>query len=112
MKLYIQGDVLLASVEGIPKDAELDKSIIVGDRIIIAQGGSTAHTHSLDAAKGKAYKFGASRFIHIKKKDEISDSRWTGKTPHGHPPISVPRGKYKIVNQKEHTPKEIVRAYD
>ena len=115
-KTYRQGDVLIVSVEDIPKNA----TPLEVDRIILAHGEVTGHAHAISSTQAQAF---------IIPDNNLTTDRRTPQTftneaefldvPHEaivtheeHGTIELPSGKYKIIHQREYSPEEIRRVLD
>lgn len=101
-----QGDVLLVPLAAIPSDAVPEAE--VGERLVVADGEVTGHSHSMSRRTAKAYRRGMTtgnqRYIRV--------SEPTTLTHEEHDAIIVPAGDYELVPQLEYTPGEIRRVSD
>jgi hypothetical protein len=95
---YRQGDVLLCAVDEIPLTATPLASD--GDRVIVALGELTGHTHAFAAHSAKLFR------------DEPRGRSFVAIPDGGaalfheeHDPIHVPHGNYEVRRQREYTPK-------
>lgn len=100
-KQYRQGDVLLELVEEIPKSATPVKEKI------IAHGETSNHCHRV-TDDIDVLEAGGEKFLRVNEDGKLehvlvsSPATWTGE----HQPISLPKGKYKVIQQREYDPYE------
>ena len=100
---FRQGDILLIKVSSIPKSAK--KMPAKHGRIILAEGESTGHSHSLDASRASLY---------IEKNDQVfllAEDDCT-LVHQEHAPIDVAAASYKVVRQREYQPEGIRNVMD
>ncbi len=98
--LFRHGDVLIAAVEEIPQDAKKEQ------KLILAHGEITGHTHRIEDPT-TAEMFGHEGLLYIRVIGE------SARVIHEeHKPIELPRGTYKVWQQREYTPQAIRRVYD
>ena len=101
VKQYRQGDVLLEEVEQIPKGAKTVKEKI------IAHGESSNHCHRV-TDEVEVLQSGDEKFLQVSKDGKLehvlvsSPRTWTGE----HHPVTLPKGKYRVIQQKEYDPYE------
>jgi hypothetical protein len=100
-KVYRQGDVLLAEATIDLSEATRKES---GERIILAEGEVTGHSHSMPAASVTAYSSGGRDVIVIEEKALLTHPE--------HDAIEVAPGQYWVVRQREYAPGEIRRVAD
>jgi hypothetical protein len=106
-QIFRQGDVLLVRVEDIPADAVPCQ--VDGD-VILAYGEVTGHTHRIAKASANAFANGgawdpsAERFIQALDGAELRHEE--------HGTISLPAGKYRVVQQREYHPDAIRHVVD
>lgn len=93
LETYRQGDVLLARVDSLPKNATRKP---VEQRIVLAWGEVTGHAHAIDARFAKLYEFGVDRFI------EALDGATLVHEEHS--AIKLKPGVYRVVQQREYVP--------
>ncbi len=103
---YRQGDVLIEAIEELPKNKKeiADKTLAIGE--------SMNHGHMLvgeamvyETEKNEKYfeVFGDCSLKHLK----IDNRAWTQE----HHEILLPKGKYKVIHQREYDPyEEVVRS--
>jgi hypothetical protein len=89
-KLLRQGDVLLKRVKGIPSDAAETKDCV------LARGEVTGHSHRIDGAR--VFRASASNQLLV----EVPQSAVLLHEEHG--PVTVPKGTYEVVRQREYDP--------
>ena len=107
MKIYRQGDVLLIAVDSIPRDAAEQPA--KGNKLILALGEATGHHHRfefMDTSHNVKLYVGAggARYLDVKASVALLHEE--------HATVAVPKGKYLIPSQFEHTPKELRRVQD
>ena len=91
-KMYRQGDVLLVKIDKLPSGRRSPSK----DKIIL-RGEATGHAHRL--VGGDLFSvFGADRgmFIEIKTKGKVVHEE--------HGPLTLEKGFYEVVRQKEYSP--------
>jgi hypothetical protein len=98
--LFRQGDVLIAAIPSIPEQARrLPHSTL-------AEGEATGHTHRIDEAGG-AELFDSAGTLYLRV---FADSATVVHQEHG--PIALPRGNYRVWQQREYSPTAIRRVVD
>jgi len=102
-----QGDMLIIPVKKIPKG--LKKAEIVNGEYILAHS-ETGHHHVIDAPKADVFvtddEFKA--FMEVITPAEIKHKR----SFDTHESLELPKGKYEIRRQREHTPEGFRKAQD
>jgi hypothetical protein len=98
-RIYRQGDVLVREVS--PKDfarhgAELPAE---SGRIILARGEATGHNHSIDARVGRMFEGSRPGLCYLLLDDQCLLEHQE------HSPISVPKGAYQVIRQREYEPR-------
>ena len=93
VETYRQGDVLLARIASLPKNAQRKA---VENRIVLAWGETTGHAHAIDARFAKLYQHGAERFIEALHGATLVHEE--------HSAISLKPGIYRVVQQREYVP--------
>ena len=93
-----QGDLLIVSVDEIPKDSKPKK-----DRVL-AEGEATGHMHELDS--GEVYEVGDTLYFRVP-----GDSTATLKHQE-HKEIEFAPGEYKVIRQREYEPRGWRRVAD
>lgn len=102
MQTVRQGDVLLVKVDEIPVGAQEVTS--AGD-VILAYGEVTGHAHRIAESSGaKMWSAGAERFLQVVARAALTHEE--------HALINLAPGIYRIPQQVEYTPKELVRVQD
>lgn len=106
MKLYRQGDVLIAETTEIPDGLKLVPKD--DGRVILAYGEVTGHAH---AVQGEAELFFADditeleeRFMRIEQEVQVVHEE--------HDTIVLPPGNYRVQRQREYAPEEIRTVAD
>ena len=86
--IYRQGDVLLKPIEELP----------IGRRkkdLILAYGESTGHLHQfLDPTLVSVYECNNQQYVHV-------SSEFADLVHNEHGTLSIPAGKYKVIQQRE-----------
>jgi len=101
-KLIRQGDVLL---EPVFFDIENYEEIPpTGERVILAYGESTGHSHSVYAKDAIMVKIGDKTFLIIKKQTNLEHQE--------HASIFLPAGNYEVTIQREYSPEGIRNVQD
>jgi len=101
---YRQGDVFLMRVETLPEGAEKEAAAGEGTNVVLAWGEVTGHSHAIPGEYAIAYQFKGERLIEAKPGAVLRHEE--------HAPIELDPGFYKVVIQREYTPKEIRRVID
>jgi hypothetical protein len=93
---YRQGDVFLARIDELPD--ELRPVPRDAGRVVLADGDATGHAHAIADAGAELLTSGLEeRFLRI-----VND--FATLTHEEHAPITLPRGAYRVVRQREYTP--------
>lgn len=96
-KQYRQGDVLVEEIQDIPEDCERRK-----DNLIVA-GEVSDHGHFIINAE--LLEMGEELFIDVAEQAELKHLTISTKdTTNEHHTIQIPKGKYKVINQREYDP--------
>jgi hypothetical protein len=98
--MWRHGDVFIAAVEGLPEAAKRRSSTV------LVEGELTGHSHRLeDSSTGELWQRGDQLFLRV--------TRDHARIVHEeHAPITLPRGTYRVWQQREYTPRAIVRVAD
>jgi hypothetical protein len=98
--MWRHGDVLIAPVDRIPAEAKKRSAAI------LVRGELTGHSHRLaDPESAELWEQGGVMFLKV-----VADS---ARVIHEeHRPITLPRGLYRIWQQREYTPQAIRRVID
>jgi hypothetical protein len=98
--MWRHGDVLIASIDGLPEGAKPRSDTI------LARGEQTGHMHRLETP-GNAELWELNGQLYIKV---VAD---TVRIVHEeHKPITVPRGIYRVWQQREYTPERVRPVFD
>jgi hypothetical protein len=93
---YRQGDVLLVRIDKLPRG--LRQVPRDGGRVVLAYGEATGHAHAIaDTGADLLASDLEERFLRI-----VGD--FATLTHEEHAPITLPRGAYRVVRQREYTP--------
>ena len=107
MTQFWQGDLLLQSINRIPRGAKKNPDNI------IALGEATNHAHILDGGQTAIYTFNESFwnpnaiptiFIEVKKSTTLRHINIVTKEQADHAPVELPPGIYKVIRQVEMNP--------
>ncbi len=102
MKIYRQGDVLLIQVEKIPADAKpVERE---NGRVVLAHGEVTGHSHAISLPNAALLTVGAARFLEVMEAVALEHEE--------HSSIQLPAANYRVLIQKEYTPKELRSVKD
>lgn len=101
--MYRQGDVLLMPVQAIPGTASRGERD--NGRIILAYGEVTGHAHAISEESVAVLEYEGTRYIRVP--DEGAKLKHEE-----HRAIALAGGEYRIVTQKEYTPKAIINVLD
>ncbi len=90
-KQFRQGDVYLFQVQELPKGAKFEST---SDRIVLAYGEATWHSHSISPFEARAYNLKDDNFLVVDDLARLVHEE--------HNPIFLPAGVYRVVRQKEY----------
>lgn len=96
-----QGDVMLIKVDALPDGAKREQ---VKDRIVLAYGEVTGHAHAIKDKTTELYKFDVDMFLKVLNTTNLVHEE--------HGAITIEPGIYKVVRQREYTPREIRNVAD
>lgn len=102
--MWRQGDVLIQRIDEIPPDAKKTQSPV------LAHGVSTGHCHGIaDRKSAQVYvlKESSNRQLYL----DVTEESAQVEHPE-HRSITLPKGKYRVWQQREFTDKGIQRVYD
>ena len=96
---YRQGDILVQQIESLPKTAVLQEG-----PCILAHGKVTGHNHQILSGATRHID-GETQYIEVTEDsaDLIHDEHGT---------ITLPRGSYQVIRQREYTPEAIRNVED
>jgi len=94
--LFRQGDILLASVSTIPRDARRQAG---PGPLILASGESTGHHHAIEDTSAAALYRQGSALLYV----EVTGAQAQVRHPE-HRPITLPPGFYEVIRQREYNP--------
>lgn len=105
-KHYRQGDVLVSSVDSVPK--KLTKVAREGGRIVLAHGKSTGHSHAIATPKCDLFrdpKDAGAMFVQVNaaQAELVHDEHTT---------ITLPKGAYRVTRQREFSADAVRRVED
>mgnify|MGYP001607305035 FL=1 len=90
--MYRQGDILIERIETIPASAKRRRQ---RKRIVIAEGESSGHAHVVDTA----VPFDDAGITYLDIQQAVAML-----THQEHATIELPRGKYRVIRQREYAP--------
>lgn len=101
MQLYRHGDVLIGSIDEIPNEAQKRQ-----DNVTLAYGESTGHSHRIeDPTTAETYLYDGLLYLRV-----IAP---VARLIHEeHKTIELPKGIYRVWQQREYTPQRIRTVYD
>lgn len=110
MKQYRQGDVLLVEVS----DKDFDTSeFIPADHKTLALGEATGHHHTFECGDVVVYERPEESNLAINNRGQLVDVRSDAVLAHQeHDAITILKGKYVRIIQREYTPEAIVNVRD
>lgn len=94
---FRQGDVLLIKVDAMPLDTVLVDPD--GDRVVLAYGEVTGHAHALSTVGAALYEHPEGRFLHLVQPSALVHEE--------HSTIDLAPGVYRVIRQREYTPREV-----
>ena len=98
--LWRHGDVLIASVEDVPQEAKKLPTAILAHVEI------TGHSHRIeDPSTVEVWQARGMMFVKV-------TADWAAVVHEEHKRITLPRGIYRVWQQREYTPQAIVRVSD
>lgn len=97
--MFRQGDVLVVSVDSIPKDASLQN----GD-VILAHGEATGHAHRIKHKSARVLEKDGRRYLRLPKEAILEHEE--------HEHLTIPKGEYEIIIQREYSPGAIRNVAD
>ena len=105
MRIFRQGDVLVAAVNNIPDGlVEVPRD---NGRLVLAYGEATGHAHVVD---GEAVLLAADvaemedRFLHVEREAQLVHDE--------HSALTLPPGDYRVTRQREYAPEAPVWVAD
>lgn len=103
-KMYRQGDVLIVPVKTLPKGRAEVKSGVPG-RVVLAYGEVTGHHHSIEKEDATLTEFEGATYLEVA--EALADLEHQE-----HSTIQIPKGKYRVIRQREYTPEAIRNVAD
>jgi hypothetical protein len=98
--LWRHGDVLIAAVPSIPAEARQRPNLV------LAHGELTGHSHRIaETETAELWECGGVLYLRV-----VADQ--TRVVHQEHAPITLPRGDYRVWQQREYTPSAIRRVFD
>ena len=96
---YRQGDVLLVRCGALPFEAVPEIDPVETERIVLAYGEVTGHAHALSTQYAAAYTHEQDRYIVAKEGATLVHEE--------HSEIVLEPGCYRVVRQREYSPREV-----
>jgi hypothetical protein len=98
--MWRHGDVMIATVDSLPATAKLRPDVI------LARGEITGHMHRVESAStAELWELDGQVYIKV-----VAD---TARIVHEeHKPVTLPRGLYRVWQQREYTPQKVRPVYD
>ena len=98
--MWRHGDVLIGTIAAIPEGARRR------DTTVLMRGEITGHAHRIETAKSaEVWEYAGQLFVKVV--DDVA------RVVHEeHKPITLPRGTYRVWQQREYTPAAIRRVVD
>lgn len=93
---YRQGDVFLMEVSKLPDNATQETAI---DKIVLAYGEMTGHSHSVRTEDAKLYRDHDDSYLVVETKASLVHEE--------HDTIPLPAGIYKVIRQREYNPRTL-----
>ncbi len=94
-----QGDVFLELVERLPEGSEAVKGPLV-----LAEGEVTGHAHRVQGGRAKLFEAAGERFLRVTARATLAHEE--------HAPITLTRGVYRVIIQREYHPQEFRNVAD
>ncbi len=98
---FRQGDVFLIQVESLPEDAREE---IHSERIVLAYGEATGHSHSVSNKDARLYFSSGQHFLAVETNAKLVHEE--------HEAIALSGGVYKVVRQREYQQSGMLRYVD
>lgn len=100
--MWRHGDVLVAVVDAIPEGAKKEKDA----NPVLAYGEITGHSHRIaEPNAAELWEKDGEKFLKV-----VADNATL--IHEEHKPITLPRGVYKVWQQREYSPREVRRVFD
>jgi len=99
-----QGDVLIVPVKKIPKGNRVGCDRDRG-RLILAHGEATGHAHAIASPNASLFEVAGKVYLSV-------DGDCVTLDHEEHAKITLPRGDYEIIRQREYSPEEIRNVAD
>ena len=96
-RMYRQGDVLLVAVDGVPPGASSVGRD--GGRLVLAYGEATGHAHTIESDHAALLATGPGVFLDVRGPEPVM------LVHQEHESIAVDPGTYRVVRQREYTPR-------
>ena len=90
--MYRQGDVLIVGVAELPEGLNE-----VGGPVILAQGEATGHAHVIAEEDVELLIKDAEMYLRVPRKATVVHQE--------HAPVALPAGDYRVIRQREYSPR-------
>ena len=97
--MFRQGDVLVVPVDYVPKDASLQKG-----EVILAHGEVTGHAHRIRHKFARVLEKDGRRYLRLPKEAVLEHEE--------HEHLTIPKGEYEVIIQREYSPEAIRNVAD
>lgn len=95
-----QGDIFLDQIAEIPKAAKAEAP---AERVVLALGEATGHAHAFYGRGVTMFRADdGGVFIDVKEPSDLKHEE--------HKTVRVPKGKYRVIRQREYAPRELPRT--
>lgn len=101
--MYRQGDILIVKTEDDIDGVDVPRE---GSRLVLAHGEATGHAHAISCRNACLYLDGERMFLRVHGRIPVL------LTHEEHSPISIPVGSYRVVRQREYSPREVRSVAD
>lgn len=103
MRMFRQGDVLVVQIKNLPAK-ELKPIERENGKIVLAHGEVTGHTHAIAEPTTEFLTDGQSRFLNVIKTSLLKHEE--------HYKIELPKGVYRVIQQREYRPEGVRNVAD
>ena len=107
LRQYRQGDMMLEEINSMPAEAQVVKN---RGRIVLAEGSTKTDAHMLKATEAQEQAHSGERYFRVKKRTKLECLNNSGESRHD--ALSIEKGDYRLVLQREYTPEAIRNVLD
>lgn len=90
---YRQGDVLLQKMDSLPPNCQ---PVEFDERIVLAYGEVTGHCHAFSTSSAAMFTYNGQRLVQVIEGAQLRHEE--------HATIVLPKGVYKVIQQREYVP--------